>query len=130
MKFKSTYIFIILLVIGIVIYNQFTKNKIVEAHGGGGGGHGGGGGGHGGGGGGHGFAGGRGGRGFGGGRGIGYGAAALGGYGLYRGYGGYYGGDGGGDGYDDIYYSYPYEQILYDAYGNPVIANQLTPLFV
>lgn len=110
MKFKGSYIFIILLVIGIVVYNQFTKNKIVEGHGGGGGGR-------------------RefGGYGFGLGRGFRFGTAALDGYGLHRGYGGYY-----GDGYDytDSYYSYPYEQILYDANGNPIVTNQLTPLFV
>lgn len=105
MKIKGTYIFIILLVIGIIIYNHFTNNKIVEGHGGGGGGRGGG---------------------FGGGR-SGLGAAALGGYGMYR---GYYGGDGVGSGYDDLYYSYPYEQILYDAYGNPILIQQQTPLFV
>jgi hypothetical protein len=49
MKSKSIFFMIFALVIAIILFNSFSKGKIVEGHGGGGGGHGGGGGGHGGG---------------------------------------------------------------------------------
>ena len=104
----TNYLLIFILLLAIVIINMFTRNPIVEGHGGGGGGHGGGLGGHGG----------------GGWRGRGLGLGALGAYGLTR---GYYGGYGGGYNdyypyfYSDYYPAYYDENILYDAYGNPVI---------
>jgi len=103
----TNYLLIFILLLAIVIINMFTRNPIVEGHGGGGG-HGGGLGGHGG----------------GGWRGRGLGLGALGAYGLTR---GYYGGYGGGYNdfypyfYSDYYPAYYDENILYDAYGNPVI---------
>jgi len=129
MKGKSSIFFMIFgLILFIILFNSFSKKKIVEGHGGGGGGGGRGGGGFGG----HGGLGGHGighGGGWGGRGGRGLGALGLGGYGLYRGYGGYYGGGntGGYDYFDnDFYYpttTYAYPPVNYDEYGNPIIVS-------
>lgn len=103
---KNTIIFlgISLLILAIILFNLSTRNKIVEGHGGGGGGHGMG-------------------R-----RGLGHADLGLGGYGLYRGYGGtsYYGGGdevNGNSYFGDYYYPYAYPQVVYDEYGNPILVS-------